>query len=119
MKSHIDTSLNKGVKTDISLERMGSDKTLVVKSQQDVAPVLESNNFMRQNANRGADRGHGRVIADVPRVVYEDWKVRYGFDMLSLEKSNWGMGMTKDEHKRFLRQLLNSNPALKCVDERL
>lgn len=119
MKSTIDTIINKGVKTDISIERVGDDKTLAIKTEQDVAPVLQSNQFMRDNARTDSERGRGRVIADVPMVIYHDWKERYGFDLLSPQNSNWGMGMTKQEHQKFARRLFEANPALKCVDERL
>ena len=117
--SQIDKSVTKGVLQDIKIDRSGGAKTLVVENVQDVDPILGHNMAMRQQQRTDKNRGEGRVIADVPRVIYLEWIKRYGFDMLSPARSNWGMGMTREEHKKFLRSLLNSNPMLKTVDESL
>lgn len=116
--SLIDSKIEKGTKTDVFIDRDNlHGKRIVVNDVQDVEPLLDHNKTMREHARRDANRGEFRVIADVPKVIYFQWKNVYGFDMLSPAKSNWGLGMSRDEHKRFLRALLNANPALKTVDE--
>lgn len=120
MEKLIDSRIDKGVQTDIIVERNGTNSGKVyVKDTQDIAPTIKSNEFFRHNSRTDSKRGEGRVIADVPRAIYLQWINTYGFDMLSYKKSNWGIGMTPQEHKKFLRGLLNANPALKTVDESL
>jgi len=121
MKAVLDQTLKNGLLTQISMHRDGKDKTLVVNTVQDVEENLRNNAAMRSASTvKGTDnQAHMRIVADVPMAIYRSWINLYGFDMLSHSKSNWGQGMTKEQHKRFLRSLLNSNPALKTVDERL
>ena len=117
----LDVSQDKGVKKEIYLEGHGHEQKLVVNTSQDVEGTLKHNEAMKAIAseNKTKNRGEGRVIADVPIAIYHQWKQTYGFDMLNPANSNWGMGMTRLEHKKFLRALLNANPALKTVDESL
>lgn len=119
--SHIDRSRNKDVATDIYIDRTDGGKKVVVSDTQDVDPILRHNAAMRaQGTTKGNDNTtHFREIADIPVVVARDWYNRYGLFLGSPAKSNWGMGMDRASYQRLLRSLLNANPALKTVDERL
>lgn len=119
MATHIDRTTNKGVLTDLHIERDSGGKKLIVNDVQDVDPILRNNAITRDYNRTDANRGEWREIADIPTVIARQWKNMYGFDVLSAANSNWGYGMTRDEHKKFLRKLLNANPALKTVNESL
>jgi hypothetical protein len=117
----IDAKVENGTATKIAFDGHGKDRKLLVKTEQDIDPILRQNAELRtMQTIKGTDnQSHGRVVADIPKTIYLQWKKSYGFDVFSPARSNWGFGMTRDEHKRFLRSLLNANPALKTVDERL
>lgn len=121
MTKLIDVKVEDGTTTKIGLEGHGRDRKLLVKTEQDVDPILKQNADMRAAGSvKGSDsEAHFRVVADIPKAIYMGWKNTYGFDIFSPERSNWGFGMTRQEHKRFLRGLINATPALKTVDERL
>jgi hypothetical protein len=121
MTKLIDAKIENGTTTKIGLDGDGRDRKLVVKVEQDVNPILKQNaEFRSMGSVKGTDNeAHFRVVADIPKAIYLGWKNNYGFDIFSPERSNWGLGMTRDEHKRFLRGLINATPALKTVDERL
>jgi len=121
MPKLIDVNIENGTTTKIAIDGDGRDRKLLVRTEQDIDPLLKQNAELRTMTSRkGTDNEqHMRVVADIPKVIYQSWKRIYGFDIFSPMRSNWGLGMTTQEHKRFLRGLLNSNPALKTVDERL
>lgn len=119
MVKHLDTNIKNGVKDDVYIDRHSQTSgKVIINTTQDVEPILNENAIMR-DATRGLKKESGRVIADIPKVIIDNWKNMYGFDIYSPLKSNWGYGMTKEQHKAMLRKLLNLNPALKTVDERL
>jgi hypothetical protein len=117
----LDNTLENGTATKIAFDGHGKDRKLLVKVEQDINPTLKQNAELRTMGTvKGSDKeAHFRVVADIPKAIYLSWRNLYGFDIFSAERSNWGLGMTRDEHKRFLRSLLNTNPALKTVDERI
>lgn len=117
----IDQQVKDGTVTKIGLDGEGRDRKLLVKVEQDVDPILRQNAELRKMGTvKGNDHtSHFRVIADIPQAIYLSWRRIYGFDIFSPAKSNWGFGMTREEHKKFLRALINATPALKTVDERL
>jgi hypothetical protein len=121
MTKLIDLQVKDGTTTKIGLDGEGRDRKLLVKVEQDIDPILRQNAELRtMQSVKGTDNQmHMRVVADIPKAIYLSWKNLYGFDIFSPERSNWGMGMTRDAHKKFLRSLLNATPALKTVDERL
>ncbi len=117
----IDAKIENGTTTKIAFDGHGKDRKLLVKTEQDIDPLLRQNAELRTMGSvKGTDnQTHFRVVADIPKAIYLSWKSLYGFDIFSAERSNWGMGMTREQHKRFLRSLINATPALKTVDERL
>lgn len=117
----IDTQTKNGTTTKIGFDGHGKDRKMVVKTEQDIDPLLKQNAELRTMGTvKGTDnQAHMRVIADIPQAIYLSWYRIYGFDINSPQNSNWGMGMTAREHSKFLRSLLNANPALKTVDESL
>jgi hypothetical protein len=117
----VDAQLQNGTMTKVGLDGHGRDRKLVVKTEQDVEPLLRQNAMLRGAGTvKGTDsEQHFRVVADIPKAIYLSWRKLYGFDIFSPERSNWGHGMTPAQHKQFLRSLLNATPALKTVDERL
>jgi hypothetical protein len=121
MTKLIDVQVQNGTTTKIGLDGDGRDRKLLVKVEQDVDPLLRQNAELRtmRSAKGNDSEAHLRVVADIPKAIYLSWRKTYGFDLLSRANSNWGFGMTAAEHKSFLRSLLNANPALKTVDERL
>jgi hypothetical protein len=121
MPKLIDAKVENGTTTKIAFDGHGKDRKLLVKTEQDIDPLLRQNAELRTMGSvKGTDnQTHFRVVADIPKAIYLSWKSLYGFDIFSAERSNWGMGMTREQHKRFLRSLINATPALKTVDERL
>lgn len=117
----IDAKVENGTTTKVGFDGHGKDRKLVVKTEQDVSQIIKQNAELRTMGTvKGTDNeAHFRVVADIPKAIYLSWKNIYGFDIFSPERSNWGMGMTRGEHKRFLRSLINASPELKTVDERL
>ena len=121
MTKLIDADFKGGTLTKIGIDGDGRDRKLLVKTEQDVEPLLRQNERMRaEDSVKGSDnQPHFRIVADIPKAIYLSWRNLYGFDIFSPQRSNWGMGMTAEAHKKFLRSLLNATPALKTVDESL
>lgn len=121
MTKLIDVQVQNGTTTKIGLDGDGRDRKLLVKVEQDVDLLLRQNAELRtmRSAKGNDNEVHFRVVADIPKAIYLSWKNTYGFDIFSAQRSNWGFGMTRAEHKSFLRSLINASPALKTVDERL
>jgi hypothetical protein len=117
----IDSHIKNGTVTKIALDGHGDDRKLLVKTEQDIAPnLLQNAEYRKAGSIKGNDNQvHMRMVADIPEVIYLGWKNKYGFDIFSPEKSDWGFGMTRAQHGKFLRALINATPALKTVDERL
>ena len=121
MAKLVDIKVDNGTITKIGFDGHGRDRKMLVKTEQDISPILQNNAELRTMGSVKCtdSETHFRVVADIPKAIYLGWRNTYGFDIFSPERSNWGMGMTREEHKRFMRGLINATPALKTVDERL
>lgn len=100
--AYAQTDAGCGVLDDIQEEwRFEGDK-LVCERVQDVEPYLDANKAAYNEVSSwrpfaGAD---GRMVADIPNVIIEQWIRKHGFNIFNEQ--------APDYQKR-LRQLLNSN----------
>jgi hypothetical protein len=73
-------------------------ETLAVETIQDCTPILDANKADFNSGLTGKTRlGWGRKVAEIPLVVVEMWKNKYGVDAFN------------KDHAQAVRKLLNSN----------
>lgn len=82
------------VKTDY-LDDSENDDRLIIRTSQDVAPILESNRQLFNETSGYTPSRDMKHVASVPLVVFELWKSMYGEESV--------------RDRKFLARLLNSN----------
>lgn len=68
-----------GTVTDVKFD---NDGRVIIRSRQEVAPILDDNKLLRNHANPRREGGIGRHVATVPNNIIHKW-LQEGIDIWS------------------------------------